>query len=293
MTYVNRTSLPLPVFEAIKNRPYDKGDSNISMTGLNTPVRVKRMMDELGDSLEIEASDSLYALDGSAMHAILEWAGKTLDPERYILERRLFAEVDGWKVSGQIDVMDLQEGLIQDYKKTSYWVAIYGAKEEWTRQLNGYRWLAHKNGIKIDKLEVWANFRDWKKESSWRDPKYPKAGHKIIPITVLPLEETERYIKERVKAHKEGALIPSASMPKCSDEEVWSKKSWAVLTRGNERAKKVESTKREALDWAAANLKPEDLASMVLEERAGDPRRCIGYCPVRFHCEYGKGVARK
>ena len=129
MPIIDSYNLPAPVFEAIKNRPYSRGDSEISVTGLILPPRIRQLSERLGDKLEVEAADQLYAMSGSAVHAVLEWAGKTLDPERYILEERLFAEVLGWKISGQIDVNDRQEKLIQDYKNTSYWVAIYGAKD--------------------------------------------------------------------------------------------------------------------------------------------------------------------
>lgn len=294
MPIIDSHNLPKPVFEAIKNRPYSRGESDISATGLISPPRIRQMLERLGDDLDVEASDNLYALDGSAMHAILEWAGKTLDPERYVLEQRLFTEVDGWILSGQIDVIDKQEKLIQDYKKTSYWVAMYGAKEEWTQQMNIYRWLAWKNGYNIDRLEIWANFRDWKKGQSWRDRDYPQLPHKLIPIDVWPYEKSGEYIKERVRIHQEAATLPDKDLPMCSPEEQWKKgHGFAVKLNGAKSARKICDTKKEALEWAASNIKPADLPKLVIEPRDGDARRCVGYCPVRFHCDFGKKVARK
>jgi hypothetical protein len=291
---IDSYNLPLPVLEAIKNRPYTKGESDISATGLISPPRIRQLTERLGDNLEQEAVDHLYALDGSAMHAIFEWAGATLDPERFTLEKRMFAEVDGWTISGQVDVIDVQEKLIQDYKKTSYWVAIYGAKDEWTKQMNIYRWLCHKNGHEINRLEVMAIFRDWKKEQSWRDPEYPKKGFKLMPIDVMSLDETEAYIKERVKLHQEAEALSTEDLPLCSKEEQWSKGSgFAVKLEGAKSARKICDTKKEALEWMAKNIKPVDMPRVNIETREGDPRRCVGYCPVRFHCSYGKGWARK
>jgi len=292
---IDSYNLPAPVFEAIKNRPYSRGDSEISVTGLILPPRIRQLSDRLGDKLEVEAADQLYAMSGSAVHAVLEWAGKTLDPERYILEERLFAEVLGWKISGQIDVNDRQEKLIQDYKNTSYWVAIYGAKDEWTQQLNIYRWLAYKNGYDVNRLEVFANFRDWNKMKSYRERDYPQVGFKVIPIEVWPLEQTEKFVHQRVAIHQESETIATSSLPMCTAEERWTKGGgWAVKVDGHKSAKKICDTKQEALSWMSANVKdPAILARTKLEPRSGEQRRCIGYCPVRFHCDYGKGVAKK
>lgn len=294
MPIVDSYNLPLPVFEAIKNRPYNKGDADISATGLILPPRIRQLSERLKDSIEVEASDQLYALDGSAMHAVLEWAGKTLDPERFVLEQRLFAELDGWKISGQIDVQDRKLKLIQDYKKTSYWVAVYGAKDEWTQQMNIYRWLCHENGIDVDRLEIWASFRDWKKEQAQRDRDYPQIGHQLMPIEVWPIQDTVKYIKERVRIHQEAETAPTSALPMCSDVEQWKKgNGFAVKLSGAKSARKICDTKREALEWAEKNIKVIDHPKLMIETREGEPRRCINYCPVRFQCTYGKGWAKK
>ena len=295
MPIIDSYNLPLPVLEAIKNRPYSSAGSDISATGLISPPRIRQLTARLGDALEVEAVDSLYALDGSAMHAIFEWAGKTLDPNRYVLEKRLFAEVDGWTISGQIDVIDLEEKLIQDYKKTSYWVAIFGAKDEWTQQMNIYRWLCQKNGYEINRLEVFANFRDWNKTKAWHDREYPQAGFKLMPIELWSIEDTYKFIRERVAVHQEAETMATKDLPLCTSEERWVKGGgWAVMVGDAKSARKVCDTKTEALKWMNDNIKdPAKLATARLEPRTGDQRRCIGYCPVRFHCIHGKGIARK
>jgi len=294
MPIVNTQGLPDPVFEAIKNRPYNNGGADISVTGLISPPRVRQLSERLKDSIDVEAADQLYALDGSAMHAILEWAGKTLDPERYILERRLFAEVNGWTISGQIDVIDLEKKLIQDYKKTSYWVAAYGAKDEWTKQLNCYRWLCHANGIDVEHLEVWASFRDWKKDQAQRDKSYPQAGHKLMQIDLWPLGKAKEFVYNRVSAHQEASKLSTNDLPKCTDEEKWNKgHGFAVKLAGAKSARKICDTRSEALLWVDKNIKVADLPKVKIETREGEPRRCINYCQARFHCEYGRGWARK
>jgi hypothetical protein len=80
----------------------------------------------------------LWSLLGSALHVVME-RGET---SGWIKEERLFAEVDGVSISGAIDLQEEGESgiTIYDYKFTSAW-AVMQEKEEWTQQLNIYKWL--------------------------------------------------------------------------------------------------------------------------------------------------------
>lgn len=291
---VDNIGLPTPVLEAIKNRPYDKGDADISITGLQTPPRITQLLDRLGDEVEQEAADLIYALEGSAMHSVFEWASSTMDSDNFHFEKRLFAEIDGWKVSGQMDLIDLQQKLIQDYKRCSYWVGVYGIKEEWTQQLNGYRWLCHKNGIDIERLEICAVYRDWSKEKAWRGERgYPQKGIEIFHIDVWPLDRAEAWIKERVAIHQKAILTATSKLPLCTPEERWEKKGqFAVEVKGEKKARKLEATRQDALNWMAEHLQPSDISKATVIQRDGYPKRCIGWCPVRKQCSFGKGWAK-
>jgi hypothetical protein len=72
------------------------------------------------------------------MHYILE-QGKV---PGHIVEERLFAELDGWSVSGAIDLqIESDKGIeINDYKNVGSW-AVMNEKKEWEEQLNCYAWL--------------------------------------------------------------------------------------------------------------------------------------------------------
>lgn len=295
MEIIDTIGLPQPILEALKADPYSKGEANASITGLITPPRITQYIERLGDKLKIPAHEQLYALQGSAMHSILERAAGTISTDTYKVEGRLFAKLDGWTLSGQIDILDLEKKKIQDYKNCSYWVAIFGDKEEWTQQLNGYRWLAKQNGYDIDHLEVVAMFRDWSKMDARRkkNKDYPQEPMRVFPITVWSLEKTEIWLKDRIKQHKEAAKLSLKALPLCTVDERWEGHTqYAVEITGESKARRVLPLRSEALSWIAENLKPEEVAKAKIALRNGEPRRCMDYCPVRFHCDYGKKVAR-
>lgn len=53
----------------------------------------------------------------------------------------------GKRISGQMDLYDVEKRTIQDWKVTSVWsVKDESYKSDWEKQLNIYRWLAKKTG---------------------------------------------------------------------------------------------------------------------------------------------------
>lgn len=294
MTWTNRNNIPIPIAEAIKARPYSRGESDISVTSLISPPRIFQMQERLGDALERDVTDHLAALDGSAMHACLEWAGVSLDSEDWVLEKRWYAELEGWTLSGQSDVIRKSKRLLQDYKRCSKWVGIYGAKEEWTQQLNSLMWLAWKNGVETDTLEIVAWYKDWSKTGKERDPsKFPDHEIEVIPISTWTLEQTEAWLIQRIKTHQAASLLPTASLPMCTEEERWQKADgYAIMIGDASRAKKVCHTRQEALSYIASDLSPDQVAKAKIEPRTSAPKRCQHWCPVRFQCDYGKRWAK-
>ena len=179
----------------------------------------------------------------------------------------------GWQVSGQFDRMDLEQGLIQDWKLTS----IYKADGDisWERQLNVLRYLAVKNGHKVDRLQVVAIFRDWSKAQSQRKPDYPQFQIKVIEVPVWTMEEAERYITERVELHQR---VEAGDVIGCSDEERWyTGTTYALMKDGGKRAKRVVPI------LADLGEIPE---GHHVETRHGLSKRCAeGWCDAAPFCE--------
>lgn len=217
-----------------------------------------------------DVSERIWSLMGQAVHTVLERAGTNA-----LVEKRLYADVNGWSVSGQFDRLHVADATMQDWKVCSSYKAA--GDKGWERQLNCLRWLAHKNDIKVDRLQVVAIFRDWKQSEAKRNPNYPQRNVMVIEVPTWTIEQAEQYITERVAAHRSSE---QGEQIECSEDERWySGTSFALMKDGGKRAKKVAATKEELGEIPPGH-------SIV--ERPGLNRRCEGYCEVAPFCEQYK-----
>lgn len=165
--FTNRAELPQPVVDAVKNDPYSKGETNISVTELLLPPRLAALREKHSNEIIEDVSDRIWSLFGQAMHTVLERANR-----KAIAERRLTLEMEGWRVSGGMDAYE-ENGLLIDYKVTSVWKLMKGDLEEWISQLNLYSVILRHYGHKVEKLQIIVLLRDWSKLEAKRDPHYP------------------------------------------------------------------------------------------------------------------------
>jgi hypothetical protein len=268
MNLTNVYDLPEALVRAIKNDPYT-GGGDISVTKLIDSPQVRVLRKQYSHAVVEDVSDRIWSLLGQAVHTILERAG---EEEHVKVEERLFAEVLGWKVSGQFDRLDLHGTTLDDYKVTSTY-AING-KVEWERQLNCLRWLAVRNGYKVEKLRIVAILKDWKKSKAKLDPSYPQVPVAVVSVPVWDLAETAMYIEERVAIHQ---AADNGDVPECTNEERWySGTKFALMKKGAKRAIKLYERK-------------EDIDAIpdghFVEDRPGVYRRCVDYCEVAPFCE--------
>lgn len=272
MNISNLHGLPNAFVEAVRNDPYSAGNSDISVTKLIDSAHRRVLIKKYKDSIVEDASERVWSLLGQAVHTILERQdqGKSV-----IAEDRLYADVLGWKVSGQFDRMDLRDGVLDDYKVTGTYKAQMDNHIEWERQLNVLRWLAVVNGYTVNKLRIVAILRDWHKSGTLRDPSYPKIPVKIIEIPMWDIGEAKAYVDNRVWIHQHAE---SGEPTACSDEERWfSGNTYALMKEGGKRAIKIFERKEDAEEKLADGC--------FVEERRGTYRRCADYCEVSQFCE--------
>lgn len=268
MNITNVHDLPAALVRAVTNDPYRSG-GDISVTKLIDSPQVRHLQKKFGAAVVEDVSERLFSLLGQGVHTVLERAG---DEAHVKMEERLYADVNGWRVSGQFDRMDLSGTTLDDYKVTSVW-SVKG-KIEWERQLNCLRWLAHQNGYQVDRLRIIAILRDWKKTEAKIKPDYPQAPVVVIPVQVWDLSETYQYILDRVALHQSA---DAGDVPPCTPEERWySGTKWALKKPGGKRAIRLYERKEDAEPIPDGT---------VLEERPGAYRRCDDYCAVSEFCE--------
>jgi len=292
MVITNSMGYPEALVRAVSNDSYSRGEGvNRSVTGLLAPPRQAALKEIHGHEIVEDVSDRTYALYGQLVHLLLERAGE--QSRNQINEARFFAEVNGWKISGQTDTLTLTEDqrswIISDFKfVTSYkFKRSYSGElvipEDYEQQLNLYAYLLRENGFKVDGLKIVAIYRDWSKLEAKRDKNYPQLGAETHDVPLWSEERAKAFMEERVRLHQ----AAENDLPECDASERWAKPDRFALmpTAKSVRARKLFDSEIDATTWAAANkMKP----GFVVDHRKGANVRCENYCVVSEWCEQFK-----
>ena len=283
MKYTNKHDIPKEIIRAIENDQYTRGNSDISVTGLLQPPRIRLLERKHHDDIVLDYSDETWKILGQAVHAILERANENYDDT--ITEQRLFADIEGWTVSGQTD------SLAVHYKVTSVWTVINALKEgksDWEKQLNCYAYLyKHNTGETINQLNIIAIARDWnRRDSRARGGDYPQSNIITLDIPLWSEQEQLQFFKDRVSFHRSSEFKHSmdGELPLCSDEDRWKREdTFRVVKKGRKRAIRVLPSLKEAEEFLGSN---ED--GLSIEVSKGESIRCGAYCNVAQFCNQYK-----
>lgn len=284
MKLTNKYNLPDYVYRALANDTYDKvGD--YSVTDLLKPPRLLFLKKRHDDEITMDVSEMAFALLGTGVHSALEVSG-----EGWITEERMILDIGGVKLSGKADNINATDGHIYDNKCTSVWSYIYGDKDDWTKQLNSYIYMAKEVlGVDITKASITAIFRDWKMDDRERAEKsspfgsdYPAAPILEIEIPVLPHAEVGAAIRKKLVMLNRCESLEDDGLPFCTADDRWARgESWAVIKKGAKRALNggVHDTKESAEEFAAKCSFATDI-----EHRVAKSIRCERYCPAAPFC---------
>jgi hypothetical protein len=231
------------------------------------------------EEISEDISEMVMSILGTAVHNILETGAGKFD----IAEERLYADINGTTISGQIDLRYPVEGgwAIADYKTCAAFSLKKNpeGREDWEKQLNVYRLLAELNGHTIKTIEIVAIIRDWTRASATRDPSYPQSAVVTIPVNMWDYHDTWRFVEGRISDHS------SENLPECSDEEMWANPpTFAVygFTKSGEKKKRATRVFDSLLD---ADIFGMEIGNGIVESRSGRRARCEGnYCGVADKC---------
>jgi hypothetical protein len=282
MKITNVHNLPNTIVAALHRPEYTKGDAHMSVTELMSSPRIVQLKRRHWNELEEDASSMVWSLFGTAIHKVLEH-GKS---PNHVIEQRLYAEIDGWRISGAIDLQEVHEDgiVISDYKTTGAWAAQNG-KEDWEKQLNVYAYLVEVNKkTPVKKVQIVAIIRDWSSRESTYKEGYPKAPIMVIDVPLWPMEQRLEYIRSRISKHSDASLSHELDeeLPSCTPSEMWERPtSYAVIKTGNIRAKAVYVSLEDA---EAGRKELKDPEKYEIQTRPGERVRCASFCQVSKYC---------
>lgn len=291
MKYTNKFSLPEYVTSWLEWDSYDYEDNVISATRLLSPPRQYALYLWHKDELETEVSDLIAGSYGTAIHDSIE----QVKVPNILKELRLYADInlDGkiYRISGKFDMMiDLDKSIqrLVDIKSTSVWAYIFNNKDkEYIKQLSIYRYLANHDGtfnVSRD-AEIMMVFTDWSKSRALKDVNYPPIRICIKKIKLWSMQETEEYIKARLRLFKKAKESTTETLIPCSQEELWQDDDkWAVMQEGKVRALKLCDTEKDGRIFILSNNLN---TNAYLLFKPGIAKRC-NYCLARNFCSQYK-----
>lgn len=309
--YSNVSDVPLSLAVFLANDPYDHNDdqNTISATALLKPLRQIILGSRVpaGDSV-VDLIQMMPSRMGSAIHDSIEQAWKanykvalkTLGyPDKIIekvminpepnqleegvipiyLEQRAFKKVGKHTVSGKYDFIG--DGRIEDFKSTSTYSAIHGTNEEkHMLQLSIYRWL-NPTLVTKDEGAIQYIFTDWSKAKAMQDPKYPQQRIQQKIHSLKSVQETDRYVTQKLAQIDRYWDAPESEIPLCSDEDLWRSEpqfKYYKNPASTKRSTKNFDTKQEAYVRMA-----EDNNVGIVKEVPGQVTACK-YCQAFSVC---------
>lgn len=317
--FTNNYGLPRPLARALANDDYVR-HGDWSITELIKPPQIVQLIRRHEGQIVTEVMDNVWSLYGRAMHYAMSLA----KVKGSMIEERRNFQIDDQVVSMQPDFvypLKCKEnedrvriyGML-DFKNPKAYAVKKGAKPDWTQQINGYNLGWHKQGIRIEKAAIAAFIRDWAKLDAAinQGGNYPQSPIDVIPIELWPVEQTEQFYLERIKAHMEAAMLSDHELPECSQEERWPKPDCFRVVTGDDPGRAVpggsffktraeadhfNNERREKNTLKGGGYKKNFADARVVYQH-GESKRCAEYCDAAPFCHQyakicGKTVKRK
>ena len=281
MKVTNRQNLPMALVNAVSvDRHNKKGEYSATtlLKGACEQVLTSRHFDEI----EVDASDSIWAVFGSAVHSIFE-----NQKDETFKEERFEVPVSNSKVTGRVDSYDLKNEILVDWKTASIWKVTYQDFDDWKKQGLIYSWLMKQNGLTVKKCRFIALLKDHSKSKARIDASYPQSPVYIyeFDITEKDLAEIETFIKEKVKQFEVAETLVDEKLTPCTKEERWaSADKWAIMKAGRKTALKVCDSEEEAKSLMA------EKGGTDIEFRPGENKKCSDYCNCKEFCPFWKSL---
>jgi hypothetical protein len=278
MIITNKFNLPAGLVKAASTERHNAAGC-ISATTLLKGVKEIILTDRHYDEIEVDVSDLIWAIFGTAVHSLLESEG-----ENDFTEQKMSYQIGEITVTGRIDNYNMATGTICDYKTASVNKVKFNDYSDWNRQGLIYAWLLNRNKFPANQCRFIALLKDHSKTEAERDHQYPSNPVCVyeFPIKSSEIFKIGAFIRSRVGEYEKYLTAPDDEIPPCSADERWDRPSvFAVKKEGRQRAVKLFDLQGEA-EAKAAELG----TGHYVEHRKGESVKCAHYCSCAGFCNY-------
>ena len=282
MTVSNHLNLPAAFVNAVSTTRHNAAGC-FSATTLNKGAKEIILSDRHFDEITVDAADSVWAVWGTAVHALLE-----SQPDNNFHEEYFKVPVSNSYVTGQVDSYDMENATIYDWKTASVLKVQFADFNDWRRQGMTYAWLLKQSGLDVKKCVFIALLKDHSKTKAKNDSSYPQSPVFIYEFEITPqdMEETRDRILNKVLEIESAYELDDDAIEPCSAEERWADgEKWAVMKNGRKSAIKVFDNQLDA-DAMAGEMGN----AYYVEHRPAISRKCGEYCACKDFCHFYKNM---
>ena len=282
MKVTNKLNMPAAFVNAVSTTRHNAAGC-FSATTLNKGAKEIILSDRHFDEITVDAADSVWAVWGTAVHALLE-----SQPDNNFHEESFKVPVSNSFVTGQVDSYDMENGVINDWKTASVWKVQFNDFSDWRRQGLTYAWLLQQSGLDVKKCRFVALLKDHSKTKAKNDSSYPQSPVFIYEFDVTPedMAETAARILTKVQEIESAYKLDDDAIEPCSAEERWADgEKWAVMKNGRKTAIKLFDNSADA-DAMAGEMGN----AYYVEHRPAISRKCGDYCNCKDFCNFYKAM---
>ena len=234
------------------------------------------------DEIEIDVADCVWQIWGTAVHLIFERAGI-----EGFTEEKFSVPVSNSKVTGRVDLYDLENETVYDWKTASTWKVQFNDFSDWDKQGLIYAWLMKQNGLKVKEIKFVALLKDHSKSKARKDFEYPQKPVVVhtVKVTEEALKKIEAFINMKVRQFEVAETLVDEKLTPCTKEERWATDDkWAIMKAGRKTALKVCDSEEEAKSLMA------EKGGTEIEFRPGENKKCSDYCNCKEFCQFWKSL---
>lgn len=282
MQITNTLNLPAAFVHAVSTERHNAPHC-YSATTLNKGAKEIVLTDRHYDEITVDASEQIWAVWGTAVHALLE-----SEKDDNFHEECFKVAVGNSYVTGQVDSYDMERGIINDWKTASVWKVQFADFADWRAQGLTYAWLLTKSGLEVKKCRFVALLKDHSKTKAKHDASYPQSPVFVyeFDVTAEDLAATEARIISKVTEIENAYKLGDDDIEPCTLEERWADgEKYAVMKIGRKTAVKLFDNQQDAEAYAG-----ELGNSHYVEHRPAVSRKCEDYCSCCDFCNFYKSM---
>lgn len=284
MKVTNKLNLPAAFVNAVSVERHNKAGC-YSATTLNKGTKEIILRERHWDEFTVDAADSVWAVWGTAVHALME-----SQPDNNFHEEKFKVPVCNSFVTGQVDSYDMEHATIFDWKTASVWKVQFADFGDWYKQGMTYAWLLKQSGLDVRHCVFVALLKDHSKSKAAKDANYPQSPvfKYEFDVTDEELQQTEARIIAKVAEIENAYKLGDDDIEPCSAEERWAdNEKWAVMKNGRKTAIKLFDNSADA-DAMAGKMGN----SYYVEHRPAISRKCGEYCACKEFCNFYKSMKK-